>query len=488
LLEPPHFFVLSMTILLINSHFNGKSEIPPLGLQYIAAPLLDAGLAVSILDLDIMGPEAHDQVLLETLRQCNPRIIGVTSLSNSFASARQIFQIAKAARPEILTVLGGIHATVLSDSLLLNDPDIDVIVRGEGEMTFAELVGNHFAGRSFDGIPGISFRKGNQIVHQADRPLCRDLDDLPLPAHHLVENSSYRTRSISSSRGCAHSCTFCSIQALYHRVVRTRSVLGMMEEIEGLLHYGARRIMFTDDNFTFDFDRVRDLCGEIIRRGYHRLVAFYAQGRMHDLCRHRLMAGLLSAAGFQALYIGAESGSADILNYYQKKMLPEELLQGVSLCVEQNLTPVVNFILFGPQDTRDTLRQTLRLARQLFENGAEIAYTEALIPYPGTPIKATLEQDGKFREDGDIYYFESYRGLDMSWILQLCDLSRRLAILFHGQDRFFEQQKIYYEFGYLDELLDGRLPADLEKARCHPDLHQEEVLLLYDRAQMLLDG
>lgn len=477
-----------MTVLLINSHFNGRSEIPPLGLQYIASPILEAGLAVSILDLDIMAPEDHDKVLWETLQQCNPQIIGVSSLSNSFVSARRIFQMAKTARPEILTVLGGIHATVLSDSLLFHNPDIDVIVRGEGEITFAELIRQYLDDRSFDGIQGISYRQGNQMVHQADRPLSRDLDALTLPAHHLVENSRYRTRSISTSRGCVHSCSFCSIQSLYHRVVRKRSISSLLEEIEGLIHYGARRIMFTDDNFTVDFGRVRELCGEIIRRGYHRLVAFYAQGRMDDLCRHRLMAGILSAAGFQALYIGAESGSLDILNYYQKKISPEELLQGVSLCVEQNLTPVVNFILFGPQDTRDTLRQTLRLARQLFENGAEIVYTEALIPYPGTPIKATLEQDGKFRENGEIYYFESYQGLDMSWILQLCDLSRRLAMLVHRQDRFFEQQKVYYEFGYLDELLAGRLPADLEKARRRPDQQQEEILLLYDRARVLLDG
>ena len=475
-----------MTILLVNSHFNGRSEIPPLGLQYIAAPLLDAGLTVSILDLDIMGPDAHDRVLLETLRQCNPRIIGVTSLSNSFASARRIFRIAKAFQPRIMTVLGGIHATVISDDLLLNNPDIDVIVRGEGEMTFAELVRQYLDGKSLGGIQGISYRQLNQIVHGEDRPLCEDLDVLSLPAHHLVENSRYRTRSISSSRGCTHNCTFCSIQMLYHRVVRMRSVSSMMEEIEGLLHYGARRIMFTDDNFTFDLARVRVLCGEIIRRGYHRLVAFYAQGRINDLCRNRIMAGFLSAAGFQTLYIGAESGSANILNYYQKGTSPEDLLQGVSLCVEQNLTPVFNFILFGPQDTPDTLRQTLWLARRLFENGAEIAYTEALIPYPGTPIQAALERDGKYREEEDIYYFESYHKLDMSWILHLCDLSRQLTILFHGQDRLFEQQKVYYAFGYLDELLDARLPEDLEKARCHPNRQQEEISMLYDRAQMLL--
>jgi radical SAM superfamily enzyme YgiQ (UPF0313 family) len=262
----------------------------------------------------------------------------------------------------------------------------------------------------------------------------------------------------------------------------------LIEEIQGLVYFGAKRIMFTDDNFTFSLKRVRDLCAEMIRQGFKRQVAFYAQGRLDDICRNPVMAGMLSEAGFQALYIGAESGSSDMLDYYQKGIHPDEVRQGVSFCVEQNLTPVVNFILLGPKDRPDTIRQTIRLAEQLFENGAEIVYTETLIPYPGTPIKEELERDGRFRETQGAYYFQSYHDLDMDWFLRLCDGARALTKLFHKDDLFFDTRKTYYELSYLDHLLEGRIPPDLEACRRDATGHfsTDEIEALYDQTRELI--
>jgi radical SAM superfamily enzyme YgiQ (UPF0313 family) len=226
----------------------------------------------------------------------------------------------------------------------------------------------------------------------------------------------------------------------------------------------------------------------MIRQGFKRQVAFYAQGRLDDICRNPVMAGMLSEAGFQALYIGAESGSSDMLDYYQKGIHPDEVRQGVSFCVEQNLTPVVNFILLGPKDRPDTIRQTIRLAKQLFENGAEIVYTETLIPYPGTPIKEELERDGRFRETQGAYYFQSYHNLDMDWFLRLCDGARVLTKLFHKDDLFFDTRKTYYELSYLDHLLEGRIPPDLEACRRDATGHfsTDEIEALYDQTRELI--
>ena len=477
-----------MNILLVNPRFNGKSEIPPLGLASVAAPLLEADMDVVILDLDIGESGDADDRLLQCLKEQRPSIVGVTSLSNSFASAMRVFETVKAVNPDILTVLGGIHGTVLFDRLHGDYGALDVIVRGEGEITFLELVRHHIDLKSFEGIPGISFRQGHRVVHNEERPMVSELDHFPLPAHHLIEGGRYRTRSISSSRGCAHNCTFCSIQSQYHRVVRFRKVNSLIEEIQGLLYFGAQRIMFTDDNFTFSLKRVRELCAEMIRQGFKGQAAFYAQGRIDDLCRNPVLAGMLSEAGFQALYIGAESGSVEILDYYGKGIRPDEILRGVSLCIEQNLTPVVNFILFGPKDRPDTIRQTIRLAKQLFENGAEIVYTEALIPYPGTPIQRELEREGKFRENRGVFYFQSYHGLEMDWFLRLCDGARVLTKLFHGDDLFFDTRKTYYELSYLDHLLAGEMPADLEACRGEAAGHfsREEIEVFYCQVKDLL--
>lgn len=221
--------------------------------------------------------------------------------------------------------------------------------------------------------------------------------------------------------------------------------------------------MFTDDNFTFSLKRVQRLCSEIFKRGLHEKVVFYAEGRIDDICRTPVMAQILSDAGFRGLYVGAESGSEKILDYYRKGITPDDIYKGVSYCVEQNLMPVVNFILYGPRDTVETMRKTISLAKKLYENGAEIVYAETLTPYPGTPIKEELERDGKFRESQGIYYFESYEGLEIDRILQLCNAARDITYLTHKDDPFFEMKKVYFELGCLDELLCGNVPYEFER-------------------------
>ena len=447
-----------MDVLLVNPCFNGQAEIPPLGLMYVAAALPAENCRVEILDLDLYPASTAVPKLAARLHDDRPRIVGVTALSNSFAAARSVCRQVKEAAPEIITVLGGIHGTLLYEDILRECEEIDVVVRGEGEAAFPELVAAVAAGKTLDGMAGISFRRSGKPVHNPGRELAPELDTLPLPAHHLVENDRYRTRNISSSRGCPHHCRFCSIRALYDGAIRIRSVGSLIEEIQVLLRQGAKRIMFTDDNFTSRSRRVAELCDAIIAAGLHRQCEFYIQGRIDDFCRRPVMAQWLSNAGFKAVYVGAESGAEEILTRYGKGITPADLRRGVAYCVEQNLMPVVSFILYGPWDTPDTMVQTLRLARELFENGADIAYTECLIPYPGTPIQEELVREGKWREREGIYYFESYTGMNMDRVLQACAQARSQARDIYGGERFYPLRRVYHEFSLLEDLLQGRKP------------------------------
>ncbi len=448
-----------MKVLLVNPRYNGCSEIPPLGLECLAAPLLWEGIDVSILDLDIYSPEEGHDALRDMIRRSSPQVVGVTAMSHSFRSAQEICEISKNLNPAVLTVMGGMHATVMFDDILRKQDDIDVCVRGEGELSFRELILSFTAGKAFSGIEGISYRDDGKIIHNADRALQKNLNDLSKPAHHLVRNEKYKTRSISSSRGCHHNCTFCSIQAQYRRTVRTRDAVTLAEEIKDLVAGGAKRIMFTDDNFTFSLKRVREICRCIQRLGLAGGVEFYAEGRIDDICQNPIMASVLADAGFRGLYVGAESGSVEVLDYYRKGAGPEDIIRGVVYCIEQNLTPVVNFILFGPSDTIATMRETILLAKRIFEMGAEIVYAETLIPYPGTPIQEALVRDGKFREEQGIYYFKSYHDIDMEWFLRLCNVARAVAGYIHAEDKYLAHKKAYFELGYLDEFLCGRIPA-----------------------------
>jgi anaerobic magnesium-protoporphyrin IX monomethyl ester cyclase len=455
--------MIKTNLLLVNPRYNGLSEIPPLGLECIASPLLAEGMEVSILDLDICSGEEGHNTLSDMILRLQPQILGVTAMSHSFPSAQEVCSTAKKLKKTILTVMGGIHATVMSDEILRKHGSIDVCVRGEGEETFRELIHYFISGQALAGIEGISYRESGKIKHNRDRALHKNLDELPSPAHHIIQGEKYRTRSISSSRGCYHNCTFCSIQSQYHGIVRTRNAASIAEEIRALVHSGARRIMFTDDNFTFNLKRIRDICGWIERMGLAGKVEFYSEGRIDDICRNPIMASILSVTGFKGLYIGAESGSAEILDYYNKGTCPEDIIRGVAQCIEQNLTPVVNFILFGPKDTIGTMKRTIRLARQIFEMGAEIVYAETLIPYPGTPIQESLASDGMFEGQQGIYYFRSYHGIEIEWVLRLCNIARAVTELLHREDKYFSYKKTYFELGYLDELLSGRMPARFEE-------------------------
>jgi anaerobic magnesium-protoporphyrin IX monomethyl ester cyclase len=475
-----------MDVLLVNPRFNGKSEIPPLGLVSLAATLLDNNMKVSVLDLDILSEKEADFSLKRVLEKERPSIVGVTSLSDSFESAMDVCHAVKCQNADTLTVLGGIHPSVLSESILKDHEAVDVVVRGEGENSLCELAGRILRGLGPRGIDGVSFREGGKIVHNRDRAFEKDLDLLTIPAHHLLENRLYWTRSISSSRGCVHHCTFCSIQSQYHHRVRMRSTGSLIKEIKQLVNLGAKRIMFTDDNFTFSIKRIRELCKSITEEGLANKIEFYAEGRMDDICLNPIMAQILSSAGFRAIYAGAESGSSEILKYYRKDIEPDNILQGISFCVEQNLTPVVNFILMGPRDTTDTILETISLARRAFENGAEIAYAETLIPYPGTPIQEELVKDGKYREKGSIFYFESYEGIKLDWFLQLCELAREITALIHEGDKHYETKKAYYELLYLEEMLKKRIPLALRE--CIDRCAGEAARGMERRVSLLLSG
>jgi anaerobic magnesium-protoporphyrin IX monomethyl ester cyclase len=478
-----------MTVLLVNPYHNGNAEIPPLGLEYLASSLLSSGIAAAIADLDVPGGDNGHGYLLSQLRRYSPDIVGVTAMSDSFKSARAVCQRIKDYSDGILTVVGGIHPTFIGEPILEECDEIDVVVRGEGEITFRELVTAHLQKKPLVTINGISFRDRGTIVTTGQRNLIKDLDALPLPAHDLVHNDRYRTRSISTSRGCFHSCTFCSIQSLYKRTLRLRSAESILEEIEQLIGLGAQRIMFTDDNFTFSFQRVNHLCGEIMRRGYHTKVHFFAEGRIDDVCKAPIMAQIMSDAGFRGLYTGAESGSQEILDFYEKKMTTDDVLRGVSCCIEQNLPPVVNFILCGPRDTQKTMLETIRLAKKIYENGAEIAYAEMLTPFPGTPIKDELEHDGKFRESEGVYYFHSYNGVDIERVLKLCTVARSMAYFVHGNDFLFSVKKPYFELSYLEELLEGEVPSEfaaLYERFSEREPERDIIDETYDNAKNLL--
>lgn len=436
-----------------------------MSLECLAGPVMEDGFPILILDMDVGEEERKERELERILVETRPAVVGVTSLSHNFPGALMVFKKAKEVDPGVLTVLGGIHGTVLYHSIMRENEEIDVVVRGEGEEVLRDIVRAVYCGVSLDDIPGVSLRRDRKVVHTPDRHPTMDLSDYPPPVFDLLPNKDYRTRSLSSSRGCPHQCLFCSIRNLYGGRVRWEPIGKIIYEIEVLKELGAKRILFTDDNFTSDVGRVKEICRGILANDIERGVEFYIQGRADDFCRRPLMASWLREAGFRAVYMGAEAGSQEILDRYGKDIRLEEIRQAVALCVAQDLTPVVSFILAGPWDTATTVSATLSFARSLFENGAEIAYTEALVPFPGTEIQRKLQKDGHWHEQEGIYYFSSYTGFDMERFFRLCDLARDLSRIIYADDPRYASRRVYYEMSLLEALLAGRVPEAYIKYR-----------------------
>ncbi len=243
------------------------SVMPPLGVAWLAAWLERDGHQVQILDAHAEGISAED-VPGRVAERGSFDLIGLTATTPLIGNALEIARRLKVATPSTRIVLGGVHPTVLPEEVLA-EPAVDVVVRGEGEVTLGELA----AEKPLDQIDGISYRAEGRIVHNRDRALIADLDSLPMPAYHLLPMSRYRpavgaakrtpATSVLATRGCPGRCTFC--YRIFGSRLRCRSGQRVAEEVKHLQeHYGIKEICFYDDTFTAVRKQVRAFCQAVL--------------------------------------------------------------------------------------------------------------------------------------------------------------------------------------------------------------------------------
>ncbi|GAI44819.1 unnamed protein product, partial [marine sediment metagenome] len=245
-------------------------------------------------------------------------------------------ELAKKVNPNILTVAGGQHFTATAQESLETYPEIDVIVRGEGERTFVELVRALGEKSSFSRINGISFRHRKKILHNPPRPLIENLDDLPFPGYRFVEDvvNKYHFKMmagskagyalIEGSRGCQHRCTFCSQWKHWAGVWRGKSTKRITDEMEFCYqNYGIRFLWLTDDNFGLG-KHASNLCDEIVKRGIADDILWFMQVRSDDIIKHQDILPKMRKAGNRWVLVGVESHSSTTLDAFKKRIRPED--------------------------------------------------------------------------------------------------------------------------------------------------------------------
>lgn len=377
------------------------TSMPPLGLLYISAVLEKAGHEVRVVPSEIL--DLSWRQIQKEIQAFQPDIIGVTSTTENRFQSFKLIKLAKTAFPKAWTVLGGPHASMASEDCLEHIPELDLVVRGEGEMTMLELcqaLEEHNNLEAMSSIQGISLRINGRVQTNPPRLPIRDLDSLPYPAFHLVPFEKYNfvfdvpghgnlpAVNLMSSRGCPFNCNFCATPINWGRAVRMRSPENVVAEIEFLVkRYGIRVIFFFDDTFNANPKRAERICDLIIEK---KLQIFWKCDVRMDLIDKPLLEKMKQAGLFH-LSFGLEAGSERVRNtIVNKKIDISDFHRLVRWCLELDIIPNVFFIFSHPTETWEEAQETIEIIEQYKE---KIEGSIAILHiYPGTPLERTAKE------------------------------------------------------------------------------------------------
>lgn len=374
-----------MRVLLVNPFYPiGETPSPPLGLAFIAAVLEAAGIEVKICDY-VVFPYSRES-LADEIQAFKPAIVGLTSVTMTFDTAMAVVRDAKAINPAVKTVMGGPHVTFRAGATLKENPELDVIILGEGEKTIVELVRAIEQSTRWHAIKGLVFRDGSQTINTGHKPPGINVDRLPLPARHLLPLGRYRALNLSlsmtTSRGCPFKCIFCVGRKMVGAKVRYRDPVKVVDEMELLATYGFSQVNLADDLFTANADHCRAVCAEII---YRNLKIQWTSFARVDTVSLEILEKM-KAAGCTAVSFGIESGSPAILKNVRKGITRDQVIKAVKLCTRAGLQPHASFILGLPGETKETLAETLAFGEQLEKLGVAYGF-HLLAPFPGTEVR-----------------------------------------------------------------------------------------------------
>lgn len=410
-----------MKVLLVDpSPLELISPIEPyehLGLGYLGAVLRNAGHEViflsSILD------KLNFKKTVNAIVKADADLIGF-SVKEIFARRTiDIIQKLRKVGVKSKIVLGGHYPTFSDIALLQEFPEIDYIVRGEGEYTLLELVEALQGNADLKAINGLSFRLGTEIIRNEPRVLVDNLDSLPFP---LRDQSARLFRksgeiSIAASRGCYANCSFCSIQSFYHQTqgkrYRRRSAENIVAEIEELQkRFNCHQFKFIDDQFIGPGRKgqaeIRRFAEILIDRGLD--ISFHIMTRVNDV--DESLFSMLKAAGLKSVFIGIESAQQRGLDVYNKSTTLAQNQRALDILERLGITTIISFILIDPYSKTDDLIQNLdylnEIKPRVLKTGGRLSVEPQVIAHQGTAIFNRLKQENRLQGnfvDGFSYHY-----------------------------------------------------------------------------------
>ncbi len=376
------------------------THVHPLGVMMIAAVAREAGHA----DCHILDMKVEDwtpERCVEELERIRPDVVGLSAMTYEAGCMHEVAKLVKDRMPGTTVVCGGPHPSVADDDVMA-DASVDFVVRGEGEMIFADLLTELDKGTTdFSDVAGINWRRDGEVVRNLDRPPPAELDEMPFPAWDLIDHAKYYTvprggviyahkefATMFSSRACPWRCTYCHNS--YGKTFRERSAEHVLAEIDLLVNeHGVKELVFMDDIFNFRPKRAKAIAQGLIDRGYDLKLTF-PNGFRGDILDEELVQ-LLVKAGMYRCMIAVESAVPRIQKVMKKNLKIEKVKKIVEFTARQGVMVHGAFMLGVPSETKEEMEATIRWAA---ESHFHTAAFFRVIPFKGTELFQQVEHAG----------------------------------------------------------------------------------------------
>lgn len=383
-----------------------KQFWPPLGIGYIAAYIEQKGHSVKIIDRDVLLRKNRldfnkaDEMMLSQLKEFEPDIVGFSATTPNISDVNYVSGMVKKIFPRCTTIIGGPHCIGEPILTLKICCSIDILVRGEGEVTMLEIA----EGLELKRILGITYRADGDIVSNPDRPPIKNLDDLPMPARHLLDMAYYtrpsrfigrnlamRTTHVFTARGCPYRCNYCAGPIIGFGMVRFHSPERVISEIEMLIKkYNIEAIYFAEDMFLSDRRRSYRIFELLKERKINRKIVWMAQLNSKVATEGFLRS--MKDAGCVHVEYGFESGSQRMLGLMNKNNDVNENMEVANLTRKMGLRFQANFIVGYPGETADDFNKTIDFIKKAKPSHTAV---NIFMPLPGTAIYNRLKSENR---------------------------------------------------------------------------------------------
>ena len=372
----------------------------PYWICYAAGVCMEKGHDVDL--VDCIARKMTTEQVVEYVKKSNADYIMGEITTSTCAHDYEVIHAIKKESPNVKIIIGGTHATVLSKKVMEECLDIDVVARQEYDFTIDEIMSG---GDDLSNVLGITYRNGNDIVVQKDRPWLENLDKLPMVSKVYekfldVHDYCYAFAQspmiqVFSSRGCPFMCNFCSYpESMSGRRFRVRSVQNFVDELE-YIHTNMsyiREIFIEDDTFTVDKERVKQVCAEILNRGLKLVWSCNTRANTIDYDTMKIM----KESGCRLLVVGYESGNQKVLDETRKGIKLEQSLEFAENAKKLGLKVFGCFMIGLKGDDRNTIEDTFKFAKKVYP---DMVFFQQAVPFPGTAFYEWVKKEGYLRTE-----------------------------------------------------------------------------------------